>query len=255
LQYSYLVVEGSHEVEFIGRLLRMSGLRKTRLIEDLPGFWHPLVPTSFPHGGDLLKRMPVPVFFQDDTRTVAVHSAGSISRLVPTVEETLTILGAKKAGISAIGMLLDADQNGARNHFDSLRAKIQTIGLLFPDEPGTVNHTGVRTGIFAFPDNHNPGTLEDLLDDCAALIYPDLREEAHQFTARAASAQLKPEDRSELAKPAGELKVTMGCIANFLRPTKAIQTSIEDNRWLCDESLALPRIAKLNAFLKDLIGL
>ena len=51
------------------------------------------------------------------------------------------------------------------------------------------------------------------------------------------------------------MKVTMGCIANFLRPAKAIQTSIADNRWVCEESLALPSIASLDAFLKDLIDL
>ncbi len=47
----------------------------------------------------------------------------------------------------------------------------------------------------------------------------------------------------------------MGCIANFLKPSKAIQTSIEDNRWLCEESHALTNIARLNVFLKELTGL
>lgn len=255
MQYSYLVVEGPHDVEFIGRLLRICGLRKLRLIKDLAAYWRPTVPPSFPHGGDLLKRVPVPVFFQSDTHAVAVHSAGSISRLAPTVEETFAILGTKKAEISSIGLFLDADQNGAHNPFELLKAKIQTIGLAFPDQPGEVNHTGVRTGIFIFPDNHSPGTLENLLDDCAALIYPELREKAQQFTAGVATAPLMKKDLREFVKPAGRMKVTMGCIANFLRPAKAIQTSIADNRWLCDDSLTLPNIARLNAFLKDLLGL
>ena len=47
----------------------------------------------------------------------------------------------------------------------------------------------------------------------------------------------------------------MGCVANFLKPTRAIQTNIADNRWLCAGSLALPSIARLHAFLKELIGL
>jgi hypothetical protein len=76
----------------------------------------------------------------------------------------------------------------------------------------------------------------------------------------AAIALLVPEsssslDRREFANPAGKMKVTMGCIANFLKPSKAIQTSIEDNRWLCEESLALTNIARLNVFLKELTGL
>ena len=118
-----------------------------------------------------------------------------------------------------------------------------------------MNRVAPRTGIFIFPDNHSLGTLENLLDDCAALVYRELREKAQQFTAGAAAVQHTNDDRKEFDKPAGKMKVTMGCIANFLKPAKAIQASIEDNRWLCGESLTLPNIATLHAFLKDLIGL
>ena len=157
--------------------------------------------------------------------------------MVPTVSETLRVPGFKSGEISSVGLFLDADwQTPIPDTFARLKAAIEAVGLPAADKPGTVNHTGVRTGIFIFPDNHSPGTLENLLDDCAARIYPELREKVQQFTAGAATASLTREDRSEFAKPAGEIKVTMGCIANFLRPTRAIQTSIADNRWLCDES-------------------
>ena len=155
--------------------------------------------------------------------------------------------------ISSIGLFLDGDwQIPIPDTFARLKADIQAIRLPFPGEPGTVYQAAPRTGIFIFPDNHNRGTLENLMDDCAALIYPELREKAQQFTVGAATAALTSEDRTEFVKPAGEIKVTMGCIGNFLRPTRAIQTSIADNRWVCDQSLALPN---LHAFLKDLIEL
>jgi len=256
LQFSYLVVEGPHDAEFIGRLLRLSGLRKLRKIEDLAAYWRPTIPSTFPYRGDLLTRVPVPVFFQSATHSIAVHSAGSISRLVPTVEETFAILGAKRAEISSIGIFLDADwQIPIPNTFARLKAEIEAVSLATPERPGTVNQNGVRTGIFIFPDNHKPGTLEDLLDECAALIYPELRKNAQQFTTGAATAALTKKERREFEKPAGRLKATMGCVANFLKPAKAIQNSIEDNRWLCSESLALDNISKLDNFLKVLVGL
>ena len=256
MRYSYLVVEGPQDLEFIGRLLHARGLHKVQKEEKLEAFWQPVIPRLYPPGGDLLKRVPVPVFFQSSSHSVAIHSAEGIDQLVTTAGDTLIIPGFKSAEISSIGIFLDADQAEAEHNFGLLKAKAQTVGLpAFPDEPGSVNHTGVRTGIFIFPNNHSSGTLENLLDDCAALIYPDLRERAQQFTAEAATDSLMKEDLREFAKPAGKLKVTMGCIANFLRPTKAIQTSIADNRWLCEESLALPDIANLHVFLKDLIGL
>ncbi|HXM44623.1 MAG TPA: DUF3226 domain-containing protein [Bryobacteraceae bacterium] len=256
MQYSYLVVEGPHDLEFIGRLLRASGLHKVQREAKLGAFWHPLVPRQYPPGGDLLKRVPVPVFFQSASHSVAIHSAGGVNRLVPTVEETRSTPGFKSSEISSVGLFLDADwQTPASDAFTQLKAEIQAIGLPSADAPGTVNRAVPRMGVFIFPDNRNPGTLENLLDDCAALVYRELREKAQQFTAGAATVQHTNNDRKEFDKPAGKMKVTTGCIANFLRPAKAIQTSIEDNRWVCEESLALPRIAALHAFLQDLIGL
>lgn len=256
MQYSYLVVEGPQDLEFVGRLLRAGGLHKVQREEKLEAFWHPLIPRHFPPGGDLLKRVPVPVFFQSPSHSVAIHSAGGIDRLVPTVGETLIVPGFKSPDLSSIGIFLDADwQTAVQDTFAALKAEMQTVGLPAADEPGTVNHAAPRTGIFIFPDNHSLGTLENLLDDCATLVYPELREKARQFIAGGSATSLTNEDLGEFAKPAGEIKVKMGCIANFLRPTRAIQTSIADNRWLCDESSALPNIARLHAFLKDLIEL
>jgi len=221
VQYSYLVVEGPHDLEFIGCLLRAHGLHKVHREEKLDAFWHPLVPRNYPPGGDLLRRVPVPVFFQSTRHSVAIHGAGGIDRLVPTVEETRSTPGFKSSEVSSFGLFLDADwQTPVSDTFAQLKAAIQAIGLPTADEPGTVNRVAPRTGIFIFPDNHSLGTLENLLDDCAALVYRELREKAQQF-----------------------------------KPAKAIQASIEDNRWLCGESLTLPNIATLHAFLKDLIGL
>jgi hypothetical protein len=256
VQYSYLVVEGPHDLEFIGCLLRARGLHKVQREEKLEAFWHPLVPRNYPPGGDLLKRVPVPVFFQSTTHSVAIHSAGGIDRLVPTVEETRSTPGFRSSEISSFGLFLDADwQTPVPDTFAQIKTEIQVIGLSSADEPGTVSRAAPRTGIFIFPDNRGPGTLENLLDHCAALVYRELREKAQQFAAGAAMLPHASDDRKEFDKPAGKTKVTMGCIANFLRPAKAIQTSIADNRWVCEETLALPSIAALHAFLKDLIGL
>ena len=256
MPYSYLVVEGAHDLEFIGCLLRARGLHKVQREEKLDVFWYPLLPRHYPPGGDLLKRMPVPVFFQNTSHSVAIHSAGGIDRLVPTVEETRSTPGFNSSEIASVGLFLDADwQSAVPDTFARLKADLEGIRLLVPDEPGAVNQAAPRTGVFIFPDNRTPGTLENLLDDCAALIYRELREKAQQFTAGAATIQHTEDDRNEFDKPAGKMKVTMGCIANFLRPAKAIQTSIADNRWLREESLALPNIARLDTFLKDLIGL
>jgi len=244
MEYSYVVVEGPHDLEFIGRLFRDHGIHKVQREEKLDAFWHPLIPRRFPPDGDLLKRVPVPAFFQNADYSVAIHSAIGSHRLVPTVEETFRFPGFKSAEISSIGLFLDADQNGAHHHFGLLSAKIQTAGLPpFPDEPGIVNHTGVRTGVFIFPDNLNPGTLENLLDECAARIYPELRDKAKQFTAGAAAISLTKEDRrnstSRLANsrlPWGASRTSSSRRERFRQTSQTI-AGCARGRWRCQ---ALP---------------
>jgi hypothetical protein len=110
-------------------------------------------------------------------------------------------------------------------------------------------------GIYVFPDNRRQGTLEDLLDECAGQVYPSLLTSARRFVGGVDRAVLTAEDVEEVAKPSGEIKATLGCMASFLRPTKTLQVSVTDNRWLCDETLALDNIRSVHSFLVELLGL
>jgi hypothetical protein len=60
------------------------------------------------------------------------------------------------------------------------------------------------------------------------------------------------EDLEELLKPAGRHKAIVGSIASILRPGKAIQVSLQDNRWLRDAALDLPRLSAVKSFLASL---
>jgi hypothetical protein len=59
IQYAYLVIEGPHDVEFIGRFLKLKGFSRVRMMSDLDEFWQFLVPREFPYAGDLLRRREV----------------------------------------------------------------------------------------------------------------------------------------------------------------------------------------------------
>jgi hypothetical protein len=176
--------------------------------------------------------------------------------LVPTVQETLEILGAARTQVSSVGLFLDADWTiSPADTFSRLKTSLQAIGLPAAGAPGTIAPTEVRTGIFIFPDNQAAGILESLLDECAAKVYPGLRDEARRFIAGVDRADLTKEDLAEISKPSGETKVTVGCIANYLRPGRAIQNSIEDNRRLCADTLTLTKTRNIREFLRDLLDL
>jgi hypothetical protein len=67
------------------------------------------------------------------------------------------------------------------------------------------------------------------------------------------SSYTRETDLRELRKPAGRQKAVVSSIASVLKPGRAIQVSIQDNRWLSSRTLAEPKVALLRQFLRDLI--
>jgi hypothetical protein len=254
-KYGYVVVEGPHDVELVYRLLRPHGLERVQHFDQLDRHFVPLVPRSFPPAGDLQKRVPVPLFLQSVTHAVAVHSASGDTRLIQTVEENAKLLD--PGSLTGVGVVLDSDS--ARlpaDRYAVIRDGLKAKGYPFPDQAGDVSPGPPRLGAFVLPDNVSSGNLEDVLLDCAREIYPGLLSSAtiHVDTARADTGLLADELR-EVQRPAGRNKSIIGCMANVLRPGRAVQNSIQDNRWLRDKALALPRVRAIQEFLMSLLEL
>ena len=125
LKYSYLVVEGPHDVEFVGRFLRLAGMSQVKQFSHLDPFWGPLVPREFPPDDDLLKRMPVPYFFSSKSHSVAISSAKGDSRIVETIEETLSVVEWDIHALEGIGIMIDADNILPQERFKKVRDEIQ----------------------------------------------------------------------------------------------------------------------------------
>lgn len=259
MQRIYIVVEGQHDVAVIGCLLRLRGLALVKNPKELDAFWTKLVPNKFPYADDLTKRVPVPAFFRSDARSVAVHSADGLDRVPDLLAASLANL----SPLDALGVVLDADEEEGREGETATerwkwivdQIKNQSPGIA----PGVVGDGCPRTGVFVLPDNASPGTLEDVLLECAAKAYPKLLDLSENFV-----SALDPDDRTifinraerkDLIKPAGKKKAKLGIIGSVLRPGKSFQVSIQDNQWLRNaDALALPRVADLLRFLDALLS-
>jgi len=137
-KYGYLVVEGPHDIELVYRLLSPFGFERVQFEARLDPFLNPLIPRSYPPDGDLLNRMPVPLFLQSPTHAVAVHSAIGDSRLIQTVEENAVLLD--RAAITGIGVLLDSDSALApHDRYRVIREGLRGKGYTLPDSAGDVN--------------------------------------------------------------------------------------------------------------------
>jgi hypothetical protein len=262
VKYGYVAVEGPHDLAFIGRLLKLHGLDRVKMLADLDPFWRVLVPRSYPHRDDLLKRVPVPTFFAGSTHSIAVHVVEGDSGFGNTLRDSLdTLYQGPAPELTGLGVLLDADARvSAPDRFRDLKKTLDATPfprpIGFPDAPGEVSTSPPRAGIFVLPDNVRPGTLEDLLLECARTVYPTLETGAQAYLATASAApELDKEDRRELTKPAGRNKALVAYIAAFLRPGKAIQVSLQDNRWLDAPLARFPQVSVVHDFLTKLLDL
>lgn len=255
MQRSLFVVEGPHDEAVIGRLLRLRGLEPITKLSALDPFWDRLVPRTFPHRDDLRARVPVPTFYASDQYSSAILSATGINNLISVTNTSLLLL---PDGLSGLGLVLDSDDREVAASWTTLQTQLPGLG----DQAGRVNTRadGLRVGGYVLPDNQSSGTLEAILLECAAVAYPTLLSAAWAWI-----DPLNPQDsaifhnakeRQDLMKPSGKDKAIVGAIANVLRPGKAVQVSLQDNRWLRDpECLKLPKVAALGAFVDAVIGL
>lgn len=253
-RYSYIVVEGPQDIEFLIRVLKYYyNLKRVKLLSELDLFWKPLVPTTFPIDDDLMKRVPVPIFLQNANLSIALHSANGIDRLANTIEESLALIPPSK--IFGIGIFLDADDiETPQERFNKLISKLSSQGLSPPSILGEVMKGSPQCGIFIAPNNQDSGTLENILLKCAEVNYPDLLNLSETYVSKINDSQLTKGDLKELNKPAGKKKAIVSIISSILKPGKALQVSIQDNRWVDEKTIQLDSIKLVKKFLDEVTG-
>jgi hypothetical protein len=257
MRYGYLVVEGHHDAELIGKLLRRKTLTSVTRLEELDDYWKFLVPSKFPINGDLLKRAPIPLFYQNGDCSIAVQIAGGNiteikKKLSATIENRATLL----KDVVGAGIATDADYGSDKAIGKFNRLKKELKGLLnLPRYPGKVLNSQPKTGVFVFPDNKSTGTVENVLSKCAERVYEQIIEGAIKFVDNINLNLLVKNDKREFKKESGRNKAKIGCVANILRPGKALQVSIHDNDWISDGTITIPEVSALKRFLEDLFEL
>lgn len=257
MDYGYLVVEGPHEIEFVGRLLKRKGLRRIVKIDNLDPFWaqSKLIPKSFPIGGDLMKRMPVPVFFQNEEYSIAVQNAMGVNQISTTINSTVANVDSIPEELKGIGIIIDADYNndGGLSKFNEIKNEIGA-NIQLPNGPGDILNGDTNSGIYILPNNNENGTLENILISCAELVYPNLFDLSSNFVNNVNTEQLENNDKKDFVKQSGFNKAFVGCIGNVLRPGKAIQVSIQDNKWVSDDTIEIENVQLFSDFLYNLFN-
>jgi hypothetical protein len=257
VRYCYIVAEGPQDVEFLIGLLKFYHLKRVKYFSSLDKFWETLIPKNYPIDDDLTKRVPVPYFVQNEQLSIAVHSAIGDTRIAQTIEESLNFI--QPSQLFSVGIFADADYSKTpQERFNKLITKLPDIELpnfLPPSQIGQVNNHSPRCGIFIAPNNRDQGTLENILLECARINYSDLLNLSQTYIESIDRNQLTKDDLEDFKKPAGEKKAIISSISSILRPGKALQVSLQDNRWIDEQTLQLESIKLIKNFLEQIIGL
>ena len=254
-RYCYILTEGVQDVTLLIELLKFEGIKQIQKKSQVASFWDVLIPKTFPHKDELNQPVPVPKFLEKDDLSIAIQSAIGDTRIIGTLEEDFTLIS--KEDLAGIGIILDADNCEAQIRFDKIRAEIykRSLGVEIPSACGVVSQAKNRVGVFVLPDNRSTGTLENILIECGESNYPDLIEKSREYIKGIDRSKLQRDDLRELNKPAGTNKAIVGIASNILKPGRTLQVSLQDNRWIDDTTINLPKIAELREFLAEVLNI
>jgi hypothetical protein len=180
LKYCILGVEGAHDQAFIGKLLKQHSLEEIDGKRDsLDPFWEKFVPTYLKYGR-LYDRLDMPSIFFSQTHSVAIYQ-GEGSNLCKNLKLKIKEHDPYMKDIHAFGLVLDADTTTPQQKAIKYANELRELYPSLVGEPSKIIAGKPRTGIYVLPDNIRQGTLDNILVDCATLVYPDHKVGAIQF--------------------------------------------------------------------------
>lgn len=250
LSYALLLTEGPHDQAFVGKLLGLFGLKDFGgKLAQLDPFWLPLIPT-YPRKGDLYARLNMPSIYISATHSVAVYHVEGKDNVLEQVSALIASSPGYLNRLAAWGLIVDAD---LKRPDDVARMYAARLRAFFPDlsgQPGAVDPGPPRTGIYVLPDNISQGTLDCVLLDCAAVMYPRHKQAVEQFLIGLVADEGHPWQNHPFALE----KSLVASIVSILRPGSSNTTSIALDSWVCEQSvLEVPSVAYLKEFLERLL--
>ncbi len=266
-RHSYLLVEGQQDVYFLGCLLQTLGLHPVQQADQVPRRWAPFLDSVLCQRDRSLRQQGRPgiPFWQvfkitcllNDSHVVAIESVGGNRvQFGRTLRATRELIGGGFDSLTAVGVIADADTDPAAS-LASARDALRSAGLVPPYGNEQIVAGTPNSGVFVLPGGSAAGGLEDLLTDCAAIVYPELLSLARSYvdSVNIDSGDYAGDDMREMRTPQGPVKAVVGAVSSVLKPGASIQVSILRDRWVSPTTMGAVRVAALVQFLKSLCGI
>lgn len=262
-RFSVIVSEGIHDVMAVVKILTLKGFSEITGMDQIPEAFHRIIRQQYPWQNDgrkLTWTVSHPSFMTKDNYWVLVSNAGGKTELANNLKSILATFPKSftDAALRSTALLADADQKNASEKRAELFGQLadafkgeENFGF-DPSAPGQIRRfeTMKPFDVYIFPDDQGSGTLEEVLLDGARRAYPELLAEAERYIAYAKGLPYAKELRENF----NDRKAVVGVIANALRPGRANQASIHDNKWFTAGTLAnLPLHQSLSGFLDSIL--
>lgn len=247
-----VVVEGPHDEALTAAVAKEThGVHVVSRKANVDEYWHRIIPEKFPSNpeGDIVRRVQVPGFYAWDGGSLAIVRADGDRNLVCAVDDTYQLLPNPP---DAVAIVADADDSPAEARHKRLANELASVGMRA--ERSNYGAPLPTCSVFVLPNDRDDGTLEKLLIAAARISYPAALAAAEDYVAKAESLDLSSEDLREFRKKAGREKATVASIAAILKPCKAVQNSIRENRWLTPETLQDGLLRPFREFVAALLG-
>jgi hypothetical protein len=264
--FFYLVAEGVHDAAFLGKLLTVvHNAKRIKKLEDLDEPLRNWVTEAFKwprytgkHHDIERLAVPAPMFYRLDTsEIVALRNAQGIGEIGKTLVVDLEAFSRARNTPRSIGVVLDSDDEDPDRRFAKLKSTLEDVKLVAPPSFGSVSAGALPVGAFAMPAPGVAGTLEDVLLALGDAAYPALIAAARSYATQwrtVADGDPTATDWKEIRKPAGTNKATISAMVAVLKPGKATTASLEDHRWVCDETKGLACMRPILTFLNALFA-
>ena len=251
MKYCLLAVEGQHDQAAIGKLLKVSGFQKFDGMYDdnFDLFWKGFIPTYPKKGGNLYTRVAMPSIFTSHTHSVAIY-VGEGNNLVSNIVKMLVNHQQYAEEIHAFGLIVDADNKKPAEIAGEKAEGLKSVFPMISNEPGAITVGPPRTGIYVLPNNKDEGTLDSILVDCAASVYPGHKDAAEIYV------NSFDEVHIQHFRPFSREKALIASIVSILKPGMANTPSIAQDKWISAQTIAaINDLRLLHGFLEDLLGL
>jgi len=257
--FTYIIAEGVIDVVLLTRVLRQGYgfaiIDKMSQLPPLAADW--MKNFTWPVGEDISRRaVPAPAILAKGNMTIGLQNGQGLTvirRKTKEDEERFFRIGWRP---SAWAVILDADNDPPSTRFDEFATLLAELGYPKPNSlDKVVESGGKRSGVFAFPGQGLPGTIEDVLLPLADKRFPVLNQYADEYVSgwEQQDEAKTNDDFKEFREPSGHKKARLSAIAAMLKPGKPLNASVEDQKWVPDNPRTCAALKPLMDFLDQLL--